>query len=264
MIFQPCVAPREDCFPTSLALYSHCLRPFVADRSRFYVFHFVCAFIALVETAVVHTYIRAGKDGLALRVDVVFRTLMPYVVYPVCLIGLMIWAAFDQEAVGFALVITGILLPIAVGAIRVKIVHAMALRTKAKIAVELVTAPEDVIQDTSEVPLMRRAFSLFDIDSSGDIDAKEVRSLIDAMYPAMPREHRKHALKLIVSGEGGMVKFEDFDETILEWRKYVEENDPSHMWQGSTSRRKLVRRLSTQASLPTVEAVEVKATETNI
>merc|ERR1712072_1539263 len=85
--------------------------------------------------------------------------------------------------------------------------------------------------DTSESSLLREAFTLFDVDNSGDIDSKEVRSMLATMYPLMPIQHRKNALKLNSGIEGdARIRFEDFDDTILEWRRYVEANDPDGNW----------------------------------
>merc|ERR1712194_220275 len=92
-------------------------------------------------------------------------------------------------------------------------------------------ADESEIDDTSESSLLREAFSLFDLDNSGDIDTKEVRSMLTTMYPLMPIHHRKVALKLQSGIDGdARLRFEDFDDTILEWRRYAEANDPDNTW----------------------------------
>jgi len=226
----------------------------------FYFFHFVTCLIALVETATVHLYIRAGHDSFALRIDQVFRIVMPYVVYPICLLGLLLWATHDALELGLTLVCLGIALPIAAGAMRVKYLAAMAAQEKAKIAVQLVTAPDEEIDDSTEAPLLRKAFDMFDLDGSGDIDSKEIRALLDVMYPAMPRPFRKQALKMIVTREGSDdVRFEDFDETILEWRKFAQQHDPQFKWHGRQQGKKL--RLLSSMSKMSSGAVEMDVTD---
>ena len=113
----------------------------------FYSFQFVTCLISCIETATVHHLVRSGKESLALRVDQVFRVLMPFVVYPLSVAGLLIWAAFEAPVAGFVMVIGGILLPIVFGIFRVQYIQYKWNRAKEAMAVELVTASEAVISD---------------------------------------------------------------------------------------------------------------------
>ena len=64
------------------------------------------------------------------------------------------------------------------------------------------------------------------------------------------------ALKLVVtSGDGDTVRFEEFDETILEWRAFAKENDPAGTWQGGKRRQEMVRKKSLANNLPMESAL---------
>ena len=56
-------------------------------------------------------------------------------------------------------------------------------KSKARLAAQLIDADESEIDDTSESSLLREAFTLFDVDNSGDIDSKEVRSMLGDLTP---------------------------------------------------------------------------------
>ena len=100
-------------------------------------------------------------------------------------------------------------------------------------ALQLVRADITAIDGPTGDPLLRKAFELFDLDRSGSIEYDEMYDLLGCMYPCMPHNHRKAAVKLIVtSGEAHQLKFEDFDETVLTWRKYADENDTEGTWAG--------------------------------
>ena len=73
---------------------------------------------------------------------------MPFVVYPLCVVGLLIWAAFEAPAVGATFVALGIIIPITAGIFRVRYVHYMWVLEKNQVGIELVTAAEAVINDS--------------------------------------------------------------------------------------------------------------------
>ena len=186
---------------------------------------------ALLESALVHHLVRQGRDTLALLLDQIFRVLLPGLMYPLCMLGLVLGAFTESVAVTVSLVVCGIVLPMAGGAMRVRHVLARFEAAKRRLARALVEADATKIDDQSDSPLLREAFDHFDLDKSGDIDADEVRSLLGYMYPLMPKPHRKAALKLLLAQSAGhRIIFEDFDDIILEWRQYAQQNDPKGEW----------------------------------
>jgi hypothetical protein len=186
---------------------------------------------ALVESALVHQLIRCGKDTLALLLDRIFRVLLPMLIYPACVVGFILGALMESDAVSFVAVACGIMIPLAWGVMRVRRTFVQFQASKTRLANELIDADESMIDDASESSLLRESFELFDLDNSGDIDANEVRSLLNTMFPLMPIAHRKAALKLqSVPANDMRVRFEDFDDTILEWRRYAAANDPESTW----------------------------------
>jgi hypothetical protein len=192
---------------------------------------FAAVLSALVESALVHHLIRGGNETFALLLDSIFRVLLPMLMYPACVIGFVAGALTASDAVTLAICMCGILLPLTWGVLQVRRTFVRFQKSKTRLAAQLIDADESEIDDTSESSLLREAFSLFDLDNSGDIDTKEVRSMLTTMYPLMPIHHRKVALKLQSGIDGdARLRFEDFDDTILEWRRYAEANDPDNTW----------------------------------
>ena len=75
---------------------------------------------ALLESALVHHLVRQGRDTLALLLDQIFRVLLPGLMYPLCMLGLVLGAFTESVAVTVSLVVCGIVLPMAGGAMRVR------------------------------------------------------------------------------------------------------------------------------------------------
>jgi len=225
----------------------------------FYIVQFATIFISLVENAIVHTLIRRDRATDALRIDLVFSNLLPFVMYPCCQIGLIIWALIPSVEIGLALVACGIILPILGGLTRVHLVKQSFEAEKKWLAKKLAEVAWDANDEPldSDDPLLREVFDLYDIDHSGDIDEHEVRSLLHAMYPRMPKAHRKACKKLLAGAtEGkGNVTFDRFDDIILQWRRYVSENDPEKYWSQMMPTTVLQRRISvTKHQLATATA----------
>ena len=194
----------------------------------FYLYQFVVVLISIIETAVVHHFIRLDKDVLAIRIDHVFRILMPLVLYPLGTLGMLMWASFQNPVLGGILGSLGLLLPIVFGVLRVRYVQRRYEKKKRKIAIRLAEATIDELDDQSDDPLLGQAFALFDVDASGTIDHNEMRTVLKAMYPYMPRSHQKVALHLQeehIHGDDG-VRFDRFDDIILAWREYSAAHDP--------------------------------------
>lgn len=194
----------------------------------FYMFQFCTVLLALLESTAVHSLIRRGNESLAQRLDQVFRNLLPLVLYPICIIGLVLWAVIPSPSVGMALLVLGVTAPLGIGIWRVRRIYVRYLRKRRSLARRLVEADETEIDDRSDSPLIREAFQLFDHDGSGDISPRELSTLLELMYPYMPKNHRKAALQLV--GDRDAIVFEDFDDVVLNWRNYAQENDPEGAW----------------------------------
>ena len=214
---------------------------------QFMFTQFAAVLSALLESALVHHLIRGGKDTFALFLDQIFRSLLPLVMYPAVVAGFVAGALTASDVVSFTIAGFSIVLPLAWGVWHVRRTFVTFQNSKARLASQLIDAEEGDISDTSESPLLREAFQLFDLDKSGDIDTKEVRSMLAAMFPLMPIVHRKAALKLQSGIEGDTrIRFEDFDETVLEWRRYAAANDPHSTWRQPQrlTRQRSISRLS--------------------
>jgi len=188
----------------------------------FYLFHFAVLTLGLVETVVCHGLIRVGRCRQAHRIDAIFIVLIPFVVYPICLVGLFVWAITDNLAVACVLFGLGVTLPLALGAARVRVQQRQFLAAKQQVTAQLARVDDTELDDASDVPLLREAFALFDYDHSGTLDSRELRMVFEAMYPTATRSQRKEAMRLAMpDGEGGEVPFDRFDDAILAWRTYA-------------------------------------------
>ena len=173
---------------------------------------------------------------------------MPLVLYPLCILGLVLWAVIPSRSVGVSVLVLGVTATIGIGIWRVRHIYYKFLLKRRRLARELVKADESEIDDRSDSPLIREVFDLFDHDGSGDIGQRELYTLLELMYPAMPKNHRKAALHMVSDGNGNdartsttrglndndrVIIFEDFDDVVLNWRKYAHENDPNGAWVGT-------------------------------
>jgi len=205
----------------------------------FYIFQFGTIVISLCESTLVHLLIRRNKNGVALRIDLVFRNVLPLVVYPMSIAGLCLWAFIPSPGAGLSLMVLAVILPVVFGGIAVNVIQKSYVAKKRRLARQLVTATEDEIDDQSESPLMKEAFELFDIDKSGSIDEIEVRSLLSLMYPKMPKQHRKALMGMVSEAGSGEINFDNFDDAVLQWRKYTQDYDPAGQWAGGNHRRSM-------------------------
>lgn len=190
----------------------------------FYIFHFGAVLTCIAESAFVHVLIRNGKDALATGIDKEFRIILPFVMYPLCVIGLLLWAGIPSPEVGETLIALAIIVPLAGGALRAMKVNRRYEARKQQLAYKIIALPEEELDD--DAPLLLETFTLFDFDRSGDINEKEVRSLLTIMYPSMPARHRKELMDMAQE----RINFEVFDDLIVKWRHYVRKNDPTGTW----------------------------------
>lgn len=155
---------------------------------------------------------------------------MPIVIYPFCSCGLLIWAAFDNVAAGAAVSACSVVFPVVIGGIAALRSHVRAKTMRARLCRELALVPDDELlaSDVEASPLLRQTFELFDQDSSGAIDATEMRELLHAMYPRLTRDARRQMVA--VSSAYPTVELDSFDDIILAWRAFAAKHDPRGRW----------------------------------
>ena len=222
----------------------------------FNLFQYFVVLISIIETAILHSLIRVGYLGVALRIDNVFRVMIPFVFYPVFLVCFVIGATTANAGLGAAIAAGLFLAMVTFAVLRVinkhrtfeaearRLVHLLASATNDEISADKVS--QDLRRDrglrrdrdgqvnpityaTNNMTLLEEAFALFDLDGSGDIDAKEVQKILTAMYPNIPREMKKEALSPCFK-QGKALTLQDFDEIILGWRAFAAEHDPDGKW----------------------------------
>ena len=161
------------------------------------------------------------------------------------MIGLVIWAMIPDQTVGLALVLCGITIPVGLGAARVWLLFYRFQVDRKRLSHVLVSSDGPLLAGQLESPLLQEVFDLFDVNKSGDVSIGEVRTLLQSMYPSIPRKHLKAALTLHTSSNGKLT-VDDLGPLILEWRHYARENDPEKSWLQAR-----------QISLETVSAVAI-------
>ena len=95
--------------------------------------------------------------------------------------------------------------------------------------------------DEAYLETLQMAFDLFDNDSSGEIDHKELRNLLHTLHPQLSRGQIReviHRLKVHHHFVNGKVLFEDFVATYEDFETIVAElPDEAHLWPEGKSRR---------------------------
>ena len=183
---------------------------------RFNLLHLVLTLLALLESVFIHVLIRYGRKSLTVQLDRVFRIVLPFIIYPLCVGGLFVWA-LGSSGVGVALICCGILLPVILGAASAIHVHARNQDNKMACAKQLARAADTELDDEAAEPLVRTAFEALDDEGLGELHENDMRSLLHAMYPGIPHNQRRQLLDLVPTNLKKLT-YDDFDGTILAWR----------------------------------------------
>jgi len=151
----------------------------------FNLMQLVVLLIALAQTMIIHRLEHYQLNDIVIIFDKVFRVLIPLVLYPCSVVG-MICLGMEFKNAGWAFILIGFLGSLIFGSIWVYdgYIKAKAHRRKACEVALLLNAdtPEKEYTDC-----LTSLFKTFDLDGGGDIDIQEFRTMLKTMYRDAPR-----------------------------------------------------------------------------
>lgn len=199
----------------------------------FYLSLFGIVAMGLFETILIHSLLRFDRAVLAVSIDAVFRKLMPMCVYP-CIMTSAFLAGNNQFIIAIAVSVGGISIFSGLGALqaynRIRLIaqkRKNAIKKLLKCQID-----EEAFDEDEKQALMQNAFNVFDLDNSGQLDRKEMRLILNTMYPKMRGKHQLAAMKAVGSDE---VSFEDFHEAVTTWNKIAGQAPPEAVKRSGSS-----------------------------
>ena len=153
--------------------------------SYFNLVQLVVLLIALLQTMLLHRLMHAKMHDTVILVDNVFRVFIPFLLYPCIALG-MILIGLRYILMGSLFIIggfigTGLLAAVQVyrGKVKVEIDRAAAVSAVHSMPTE--------IEEEEYVQTVTHLFNTFDLDKGGQLDIKEMRFLVNCLYPGAPR-----------------------------------------------------------------------------
>lgn len=152
----------------------------------FNVVNLVILVLALFETLLVHYLFREKQDMLANYIDRMFRVVLPFGVYSVVLMGVIILGQDGMRKVGITILAVGIT---GMTMISVAIVNLTLLRgtRQRNAAVDRLRKAQDESMPRSKEfeELALQVFHCFDYDGSDLLDIDELKHIVKAMHPKL-------------------------------------------------------------------------------
>ena len=195
---------------------------------EFALVQFFMILSGLFETIFVVTLIRLDKTVLALEIDGVFRKLLPFALYP-CLVLGWVFKGLNNTALFFIATVGGMLFFTTLGILYTYRNFQKTKATRARVISDLrnlkLGEKEGAadLDDESTTLVMQRAFNTFDLDKSKKLEKREVRLILDAMYPNLTRKQAHKAMSAVKEDE---IPFEDFAMAVETWNDIKHEPAP--------------------------------------
>jgi len=143
--------------------------------------------IALGQTMIIHRLDHGKKSDLLVFFDKVSRVVIPCLLYPSSVVGMILLGLQDYTP-GYIVLISGYGGSLLVTLIWVKQVYFKAMLDRNQAIDDVHNATSEMMRDPKvHMGLMKRLFGVFDVDHGGEIDGKEMRALMMNMHPHVPR-----------------------------------------------------------------------------
>lgn len=206
----------------------------------FYSAHFFFCILGVAESVAVHTLIRQGRKPLAMQFDDAFKWVVPFFIYPVFIIALLIDGAVLQhgpcvkgnceEKTQISILIAVVCVACVFFLFMARAIHrhTQLLALQKSLAQQMMEASDEELTDENaqHSPIMLAAFKAFDTDRSNGISGAELRNLVKLMYPGQSLKWYKEALQFIPDRKkDASVPFEQFDDIVRAWRQMDHAND---------------------------------------
>jgi len=206
--------------------------------------------VGLAEAVYVHRLILNDRLELACIVDKTCRQVICYGLFPI-VIAAMILHGQQFNVAAVAALLVGIFLITAGGTWRVTAEMRARRRNRADLSSALAQCSPD--DEERYVELLEKTFLLYDVDSSGYLEPKEVDSILRDFFPKMSAKRRRGVITSVSFGEKGCGK-EAFVEEFESWK-----DEARRATDGATSRSRsggLTRMVRKGLTLPTLRLKE--------
>lgn len=182
--------------------------PYLIWVDWFNLIQFVIIICCLMETVSVHHLIRTERGHEAHYIDGIFRRLIPFVIFPIVVLSLLFVGILESWIVWYPSISMVLIIGIVVPCHQVRQDRLLWREKKADAIAKLAKCDSSTDEGMSSIQV---CFELCDTDSSGTLDTKELRSLIAAMYPGVPRRVRFSCMSSVLEGmrssSFGLVEF---------------------------------------------------------
>lgn len=209
--------------------------------------------LSVGSTMLVHRLQKHQRDSLAKHIDIVNDFAMPFVLYPIITMGMILEGVADilpgSNDVSFILLVVGF--PAAIVGIVVRVWYNLSrLERQQSIAISIYRKAFRMgAQDFSAESLKKAAtaaFTIFDIDGSGEMDAKEMRDLVAKAYYDCPEREINRALleARVFADADGRYDVGNFIDAVQHLNQYMQQFLPAEVSEDS----KKLKRGNTRAS----------------
>ena len=168
--------------------------------------------LGLLESLFVHSLVLSNKTALAHMVDSRARQAISFGVFPVTILGMIVIGSSATPAgrsVGQAILAVGNVLVLVVLYLRVHRARKRRAKNQLAVAAALKTLKRG---DEAYLDTLQMAFDLFDNDSSGEIDHKELRNALQEAGLEMDSAKAQELLEKYDTNQSGEMEFDEFVE----------------------------------------------------
>ena len=172
---------------------------------------------ALCASVYIHYLFRVAQIDQANDVDAVVRNVIPFALYPLMVVSMVVTGLSQAVWTGAVVFATGSL--VCVG---ITVAYEMRSRRLKRALVRQLQTLDMSLESSQEV--LEQAFNIFDQDNSGSLGARELGDLLRMMYPHFPRK-KMGAVLLELPDQVSPVMFASVIERLSE-QLFVEPAEP--------------------------------------
>ena len=151
----------------------------------FNLMQLIVLLLALAQTMIIHRLLHDQQTYLVIIFDRVFRLLIPLLLWPSLCVG-MVMFGLGMPVGGGLLIGGGFIITAVYGGVSVNREYFKARKDRAAAILAAKGLDPDADEKTY-TSVMHNLFHKFDIDSGGDIDAREMRSLLENLHDEASR-----------------------------------------------------------------------------
>jgi len=175
----------------------------------------VLLLVGLTEAVSVHRLILLDRLELAVIVDKACRQVICYGLFPLVIIAILLHGQ-QLNMASLAVLLIGLFL-ITAGSVW-RVTAEMRARRRNRAALSSLLAQCSPENEERYLELLEDSFVLYDVDSSGYLEPREVDSMLRGFFPKMSAKTRRKVITSVRFGEKGCSK-ESFIEAFESWKE---------------------------------------------